>query len=762
MLDLVKNTLYFGLLFIDVINKLGGTVAEEQGNHTGLPCQIKDVSIPAGLMHGVDCTGLGLTSVPACNQLPIACGLVTELILKNNQIRKLTPGRLGEYRNLKQLDLSGNPIRILENGSFQGLSKLLRLTMSRIQPDSECVHIEKRTFGPLKSIKVLDLSFSQLNMRSLVSVFCLLSKNIQELALNGVNNESDYISVNKRFTECLAKLDLKKLTLNTNRIGSLTSAGILNLRKLHYISIQKNCVVVNSRSLLLVPAAHHLTYLDGSCQFNNGCFDAFPWASFLPGAPKLFDAYAVSNTPVNPLNQNTISLFFLSKLHTLKLSHCSIGITVPSFCWANNHLVNIDISYSRQVKVIGFLDCLAHLRYLNVRHIDILTFDTEILHGMPRLEVILAGSAGIPPGIFSTNSNASRIFVKNKNLKFLDLSDLGLTNLHEQLLYHQHSLQSLILSHNKFTTLRSLHVNFTSLQHLDLSSNSMFDIPVSIINQMEEGIYKTGDKKSLNMTNNPFICLCSSIQQLHKVLHSPVNISDAQQNGRLTCILMDRRIVSFPEAMEILKKECHKLDKVSIVFLTFIYPLSLLILLASSCGYRYKWTLQYALYKTLKLVKIKEEELQNDKFIFDVFVAHSQKDEEFVRLQLIKKLEHGKQPYSCCVHYRNFLPGEFISDNIVSAIKLSKKTILVVTKTFVRSGWCDFESRAAQSHHLGKTRGGIIAIVFPGGYEAAKRKPGLCAILDCVTFLPWSENKEEQNVFWLKLRMALGKPIIAN
>ena len=90
-----------------------------------------------------------------------------------------------------------------------------------------------------------------------------------------------------------------------------------------------------------------------------------------------------------------------------------------------------------------------------------------------------------------------------------------------------------------------------------------------------------------------------------------------------------------------------------------------------------------------------------------------------------------------------------------------KKTILVVTKTFVRSGWCDFESRAAQSHHLGKTRRGIIAMVFPGGYEAAKRNPGLCALLDCVTFLAWPEDEEAQNVFWLKLYMALGKPIVA-
>ena len=114
--------------------------------------------------------------------------------------------------------------------------------------------------------------------------------------------------------------------------------------------------------------------------------------------------------------------------------------------------------------------------------------------------------------------------------------------------------------------MRSLRVNFTSLQHLDLSNNLMFDIPVSIIKQMEEGIYKKGVKKSLNITNNPFICVCSSIVQIHKVLHSQVKVSDAQENGRLTCILLGKRIVSFPEALKILKNQCQKLDKVSIVF----------------------------------------------------------------------------------------------------------------------------------------------------------------------------------------------------
>ena len=711
-------------------------------------------------MHRVNCTGLKLTSVPSCKQLPVACSSVKELILKNNQIRNLTLGRLGEYTNLKELDLSGNPVRIFENGSFQGLTNLLKLHITCLQPDYGTVQFENGTFSPLISIRTINVSNSSINITSLLSSFFYLSESIQVLILDNIHSDHHILSVNRRFAEFLTKLDLKKLSLNDNNIGSLTLAGLLNLRKLKFLSLRDNSMVVDRSILYLVAASHNLTFLDASCQFHYGCSDVYPWTHYLPGVPTLFQEHVLSDTPIKPLNRRTASRYFLSKLHTVKLSYYLIEIIVNcSFCWANNHLVNVDLSYAKHIWTAGAFDCLAHLKYLNLRHITSFTFDPEFFHGMPSLEVLMLGSAGIKQGTFS-NSVASKILEKNINLKFLDLSNLGLTSLHNTFLYYQNILEILILSHNKFTTMRSLRVNFTSLQHLDLSNNLMFDIPVSIIKQMEEGIYKKGIKKSLNITNNPFICVCSSIVQIHKVLHSQVKVSDAQENGRLTCILLGKRIVSFPEALKILKNQCQKLDKVSIVFLTFIYPLTLFILLSCSCGYRYKWCIQYTWYKTVKLIKIQEEEPRNDKFIFDAFVAHSQQDEEFVRLQLLRKLESGKEAYSCCVHDRNFLPGEFISDNIVSAINLSKKTILIVTKRFVRSGWCDFESRAAHSHHLGKTRGGIIAIVFPGGYEAAKRKPGLCAILDCVTFLPWPKNEEEQNVFWLKLRMALGEPIV--
>ena len=152
MLHHVLNMLYFGLFFIQVLNKLGGTLARAQDKY-GLQCKITEVRSASGSMHKVDCSDLGLTSVPSCNHLPVECSSVIELNLEYNQIRDVTPGRLGEYTNLKELDLSGNPVKIFTNQSFQGLSNLLRLSLRRIQTDAGCLHIENGAFSPFKSMK---------------------------------------------------------------------------------------------------------------------------------------------------------------------------------------------------------------------------------------------------------------------------------------------------------------------------------------------------------------------------------------------------------------------------------------------------------------------------------------------------------------------------------------------------------------------------------------------------------------------------------
>lgn len=48
-----------------------------------------------------------------------------------------------------------------------------------------------------------------------------------------------------------------------------------------------------------------------------------------------------------------------------------------------------------------------------------------------------------------------------------------------------------------------------------------------------------------------------------------------------------------------------------------------------------------------------------------------------------------------CIANRDFQPGKFIFANIIECIQNSSKVILVLTKNFVDSYWCQFEANQA-------------------------------------------------------------------
>ena len=87
---------------------------------------------------------------------------------------------------------------------------------------------------------------------------------------------------------------------------------------------------------------------------------------------------------------------------------------------------------------------------------------------MSSLEILLFGTAGITVDIFIKN-NSNSTFDKNLQLKFLDLSDLGLTSLHKNIFRHLRKLATLILSHNRLTEADHLLANLSAIKHIDLS-----------------------------------------------------------------------------------------------------------------------------------------------------------------------------------------------------------------------------------------------------------------------------------------------------
>ncbi|XP_052814080.1 toll-like receptor 4 [Mya arenaria] len=80
---------------------------------------------------------------------------------------------------------------------------------------------------------------------------------------------------------------------------------------------------------------------------------------------------------------------------------------------------------------------------------------------------------------------------------------------------------------------------------------------------------------------------------------------------------------------------------------------------------------------------------ETENYRYDAFISYSDHDLHFIRDEIIPRLED--RGMKLCVHERDFLPGISIWDNIVDAIRTSKKTVVILFKTFVKKQWCIFE-----------------------------------------------------------------------
>ena len=77
--------------------------------------------------------------------------------------------------------------------------------------------------------------------------------------------------------------------------------------------------------------------------------------------------------------------------------------------------------------------------------------------------------------------------------------------------------------------------------------------------------------------------------------------------------------------------------------------------------------------------------------------------------KLLSTLE-TKHNIKCCIHYRDFPPGVPFLDNMVESINNSRKTIAVVSKSFLGSSHCNNELNMAL-HRLAERRDNSVIVI---------------------------------------------------
>ena len=329
----------------------------------------------------------------------------------------------------------------------------------------------------------------------------------------------------------------------------------------------------------------------------------------------------------------------------------------------------------------------------------------------------------------------------------LNLANNNIRTLPRNIFSTQINLQTLNLADNALMdiTFELLHLKY--LTNLDLSDNFLTQLTDTVYDVFSHNMH-------LSLLGNPLSCTCDSIgflewmDKLQAILVS-WNKYTCTYKGKWTSfdVLANTIIPDLTIACS---------SKTLLVISAVTLSAVCLILCTSVCLYRHRFEVKYACIRLIWQRKKYDHLIRNDQLMYkyDAFVAYHKDDIWFVRHHMIKQLEETDSHLKLCIHQRDFMPGSAIEENIIDAIESSRKTILVLTKNFLLSYWCDFEYHMARMRCLERGDDAIVIIILEELPVRYISKP-LLAWLKRRTYLEWPEHSLEEPHFWEKLKEAI-------
>lgn len=187
----------------------------------------------------------------------------------------------------------------------------------------------------------------------------------------------------------------------------------------------------------------------------------------------------------------------------------------------------------------------------------------------------------------------------------------------------------------------------TNLAYLDVSQNKLKTLNADVLYRL-----KSSERlQSLRLGGNHWICDCNSdFMQFIRSHSNRIDYNGIQcDNGDY---LRDRDDV------------CPINKTILFLVCVLIALFGLFIGTVFALYYKYQQEVKVWLFaRGLCLWFVTEEELDKDKK-YDAFISFSHKDEEFVTDQLVPELENGPNPFKICLHFRDWVVGEYIPNQV--------------------------------------------------------------------------------------------------
>lgn len=628
---------------------------------------------------------------------------LSKLSLLNNNITNLTNETFLHCPVIKAFDLSRNRLRRLHCLNFVHGNDLQSLAVQHNLLDS----LEGCSGSPQRftNLQTLTLSYNRI---------LTVGHNAFSFAPNLVNLSLEFNNIAYLFKGALKGLSkLEILRLDNNLLTDLYDKSFASLTNLRHLLLRNNRVAVIFPNTFMKLSKLQILDLGGNiiCSLTNESFK---------GLQNLSNLYLDLNEIKAPILQSQVFSFVQTTLQVLDLKSNNIAY----------------ISSKQEISPFENLQKLKSLKIHSQQPYGIKIIPPNFFKGLKSLKDLDLSNNRI----LTVSHN---VFDDLGELRFLDLSDScnGIQNLPAGIFRNQVQLQTLDLENIGLQSLTNeVFGNLTSLRVLHLMKNALQVVNGSVILGLTKLEY-------LDLRKCPLSCTCKS-----QWFRSWLNNSQAQivYLYNLSCDVDPSRYIyslDMSVCYSQLGKQCF-FGTAPVLLLLMIIPL-----LYTQCY----WCMKYNFYIFRAWFRENWSRNGKDTYKYDAFVSYNSNDEWWVLQELVPQLEnYSPSSFRLCLHHRDFELGRDIIDNIVDSIYNSRKTICVISKSYLRSEWCSLEIQLA-SYRLLDQQKDVLVLVFlekiPERDLSAYHR--MRKVMLKKTYITWPPEPDAQKLFWSKVRKSL-------
>ncbi|RZF43732.1 hypothetical protein LSTR_LSTR009155 [Laodelphax striatellus] len=667
---------------------------------------------------------------------------IASIMLNENQLTELPAELFKDNGEVKKIDISSNQITALPDELFKYNKKLTGLRASR----NKLKFLSGNLLEGLYDLQSIDMSFNRLEEIHPNAFQRKPQLEIIDFTNNFLTFETSQLASHSPFQFCR---NLKTLKLANNSIATFFEDWHFILTSLQFLDLKYNRISVIQAEDLQFNLIQSILRVDLS--FNNiSRFDmsglemiAKPQCDMVSGHPNENELAKIILAG-NPLNCDCKIYDFLRFLEKKMIdeAYCHLEIdTTGLFCSGPGELqgkevttipsraVTCDVHHLHELVSVDDRSSCPHKCQCSYR-----PSDSALLVDCMDLGLVHLDHAFMLP-TYSLYTHFSRI-----NHTVLYLSRNELQSLPQHLDKGFKKVTQLYLANNNFSTINVTQLS-PNITVLDLNNNNLTHLDDDSIDflQNAKGLER------LSLQNNQWTCDCQARKMLNFV---QCNIKKVEMLSNITCI-------GGGHLLQISVEELCPIPTTGIiVFSVVIAVLGIVIGLLAAFYYRYQLEIKVWLYAhQMCLWFVTEADLDKDK-VYDAFISYSHHDEDFVIKQLVRKLEEGPKSYKLCLHYRDWIVGDWIPNQIARSVEDSKRTIVVLSPNFLDSVWSKMEFRTAHKGALKEKRAKVILILYKDIGPTENLDPELKAYMSMNTYLRWDDPW-----FWDKLYYALPHPL---